>query len=97
MAWKLMFLAALRYFSDSERSEVDRWDIPAGLTTTLEIRGKRHWKFEPHGPANLLATATLPYFLSLSSSHLEGHHLVYQDSMHQRHCEYHGTVELFLT
>jgi hypothetical protein len=27
-AWRLMFLAALRYFADSERSEVDRWDIP---------------------------------------------------------------------
>ena len=26
----LIFLAARRYFSDSERSEVDKWDIPSG-------------------------------------------------------------------
>ena len=29
IAWMLIFRAALRYFSDSERSEVDRCDIPA--------------------------------------------------------------------
>jgi len=28
MALILIFLAAFRYFSDSERREVDRWDIP---------------------------------------------------------------------
>lgn len=28
MAWTLIFRAALRYFSDSERSDVDKWDIP---------------------------------------------------------------------
>jgi hypothetical protein len=28
MALMLIFLAAFRYFSDSERREVDRWDIP---------------------------------------------------------------------
>lgn len=28
-AWRFTFLAALRYFSDSERKEVDRCDIPA--------------------------------------------------------------------
>lgn len=28
MAWKLMLRAALRYFSDSERKEVDKWDMP---------------------------------------------------------------------
>jgi len=28
IAWKLMFRAALRYFSDSDRSDVDRCDIP---------------------------------------------------------------------
>lgn len=27
MASKLIFCAAFRYFSDSERSDVDRWDI----------------------------------------------------------------------
>ena len=30
MAWKLMLRAALRYFSDSERSELDKCDIPRG-------------------------------------------------------------------
>jgi hypothetical protein len=35
MAWKLMFRAAFRYFSDSERSEVERWDIPAAYVKTL--------------------------------------------------------------
>src|ERR1700691_5873270 len=29
IALMLIFLAAFRYFSDSERKEVDRWDIPA--------------------------------------------------------------------
>ena len=28
IAWKLTFRAALRYFSDSERRDDDRWDIP---------------------------------------------------------------------
>jgi hypothetical protein len=27
----LIFLAAFRYFSDSERREVDRWDIPGDI------------------------------------------------------------------
>lgn len=31
MALRLMFRAAFRYFSDSERSEVERCDIPEGL------------------------------------------------------------------
>jgi hypothetical protein len=30
IASTLIFRAALRYFSDSDRSEVDKWDIPAG-------------------------------------------------------------------
>ena len=29
IAWKLMLRAALRYFSDSDRSDVDKCDIPA--------------------------------------------------------------------
>ena len=28
IAWKLMLRAALRYFSDSDRSDVDKCDIP---------------------------------------------------------------------
>ena len=28
IALKLIFRAALRYFSDSERNELDKWDIP---------------------------------------------------------------------
>jgi len=27
-AWRLIFLAAFLYFADSERSDVERWDIP---------------------------------------------------------------------
>jgi len=30
IAWRLIFLAALRYLSDSSRSEVDIVDIPVG-------------------------------------------------------------------
>lgn len=30
IAETLIFRAALRYFSDSERREVDKWDIPVG-------------------------------------------------------------------
>lgn len=35
-AWMFMFLAALRYFSDSERREVDRCDIPVRCRSMKE-------------------------------------------------------------
>jgi hypothetical protein len=38
MALKLMLRAALRYFSDSERRELDRCDIPRGQHKLLRTR-----------------------------------------------------------
>ena len=39
IACTLMFRAALRYFSDSDRRDVDKWDIPT--TSRLDKLGKR--------------------------------------------------------
>jgi hypothetical protein len=57
-----MFRAALRYFSDSERSELDKCDIP----------GDKGFKYrcmtmssDTYCQVNPLAITTLPYFLSL--------------------------------
>ena len=37
IAWKFIFLAAFRYFSDSERSDVDKCDIPAKGVVRKEV------------------------------------------------------------
>jgi hypothetical protein len=43
MALKLMLRAALRYFSDSERSEVDKCDIPRkSIVTASFIMSRDH-------------------------------------------------------
>lgn len=62
MALKLMLRAALRYFSDSERSELDKCDIPRGQnklcrTIQRELRGT-------YCQVNLLAIITPPCSLS---------------------------------
>lgn len=41
MAWMLMFRAALRYFSDSDRRDVDRCDIPAGPFPLAQVEKTR--------------------------------------------------------
>lgn len=39
IAWKLIFRAALRYFSDSDRSDVDKCDIPDAITYYVSLPG----------------------------------------------------------
>ena len=58
IAWKLTFRAALRYFSDSERRDDDRWDIPGVRYECIIWEG--YFGFT-YGQANLHATATPPY------------------------------------
>jgi hypothetical protein len=36
----LILRAALRYFSDSERSDVERWDIPVSLRQFKEVQSE---------------------------------------------------------
>ena len=96
IAWKFMFLAALRYFSDSERNDVDRCDIPAPGRVIRD----RSWKqtIKTHGRGNLLSIAVLPCSWSWFSLRLGGHHLICP-SWKTQHllCEYHDTVALSLT
>ena len=40
IALMLIFLAAFRYFSDSERNDVDRWDIPNNADTPITVSEK---------------------------------------------------------
>lgn len=67
MASQLIFRAALRYLSDSERSDVERWDI-SGEEKNKSL-GNEHsvieYKSKTHCPNCHLATGALPYSSSL--------------------------------
>lgn len=56
IAWKFIFLAALRYFSDSERNDVDKCDIPAKGELGREVETND----TTYGRENLLSIAILP-------------------------------------
>jgi hypothetical protein len=65
MALKLMLRAALRYFSDSERSELDKCDIPRTKSKSFIMDYVPKLHRNTYGQVNLLATITPPYFWSL--------------------------------
>lgn len=63
IACMLMFRAALRYFSDSERNEVDRCDIPVKITAEVDDY-RMHRRNRTYGQVNPLSTEALPCFWS---------------------------------
>ena len=74
MACKLMFRAALRYFSDSDRSDVERWDIPVVIVEGIGDRSQirlviQTSKKGTYDLVNHLSTEVPPCFLSLFLSH----------------------------
>jgi hypothetical protein len=60
-----MLRAALRYFSDSERSELDKCDIPGGEKFKHGCMTLQTMSSNTYCQVSRLATTTLPYFLSL--------------------------------
>lgn len=60
---KFMLRAALRYFADSDRSEVESVDIPEGAVRQRE-RAMHVLLGETHDPGYLHARADLPCSLS---------------------------------
>lgn len=60
-----MLRAALRYFSDSERSELDKCDIPGDEGFEYRCMTLHTMSSNTYCQVNRLATTTLPYSLSL--------------------------------